>query len=120
MASTVQRYPAGFGRLLCALDFYVGTPKEIALVGNLDQAETHALVDELWSRYLPNKVVASISPSNARAAELIPLVRERPQIDGKATVYLCEHFACQTPTTDPKELASQLMRGPAGAGFPRA
>lgn len=118
MASTVQRYPSGFGRLLCALDFYVGTPKEIALVGELDQAETQALLDELWSCYLPNKVVASISPSNTRAAELIPLVRERPQIDGKATVYLCEHFACQTPTTDPKELASQLMSSPSAAGSP--
>lgn len=118
MASTVQRYPSGFGRLLCALDFYVGTPKEIALVGELDQAETQALLDELWSCYLPNKVVASISPSNTRAAELIPLVRERPQIDGKATVYLCEHFTCQTPTTDPKELASQLMSSPSAAGSP--
>lgn len=117
MASTVQRYPAGFGRLLCALDFYVGTPKEIALVGDLDQAETHALLDELWSRYLPNKVIALISPSNTRAAELMPLVRERPQIDGKATVYLCEHFACRTPTTDPKELASQLLSSPTGAGL---
>jgi len=117
MASTVQRYPSGFGRLLCALDFYVGSPKEIALVGDLAQAETHALLDELWSRYLPNKVVASISPRNTRAAELIPLLRERPQIDGKATVYLCEHFACQTPTTDPKELASQLLSSPAGAGL---
>ena len=39
MASTVQRYPSGFGRLLCALDFYLGTPKEIALVGDLDEAK---------------------------------------------------------------------------------
>jgi len=117
MASTVQRYPSGFGRLLCAFDFHLGTPKEIALVGDMDKAGTHALLAEVWSRYLPNKVVAPISPANTRAGELIPLVRERPQIDGKATVYLCEHYACQTPTTDPKELASQLLAIRAGAGF---
>ena len=47
MASTVQRYPSGFGRLLCALDFYVGTPKEIAVVGDLDTPETQSLMDEI-------------------------------------------------------------------------
>ena len=117
MASSVQRYPSGFGRLLCTLDFYVGAPKEIALVGDLDQPETQSLLDEIWSRYLPNKVVAPASSSNTRAGELIPLVRERPQIDGKATAYLCEHFVCKTPTTDPKELASQLHPNSAGAGL---
>ena len=34
MASTMQRYPSGFGRLLCALDFYLGAPKEIAVIGD--------------------------------------------------------------------------------------
>ena len=115
MASTVQRYPSGFGRLLCALDFYVGTPKEIALVGDLDKPETQSLLDEIWSRYLPNKVVATVSPTDTRAGNLVPLLRERTQIDEKATVYLCEHFACKNPTTDAKELASQLLPNRAGA-----
>jgi len=117
MATTVQRYPSGFGRLLCALDFYVGSPKEIALVAEFDQPETDALLAEIWSRYLPNKIVATVSPSNTKARDLIPLVRQRPQIDGKATVYLCEHFVCKTPTIDPSELASQLLTSRAGAGF---
>jgi uncharacterized protein YyaL (SSP411 family) len=117
MVSSVQRYPSGFGRLLCALDFYVGTPKEIALVGDLDKPETQSLMDEIWSRYLPNKVVATVSPTNTRAGDLVPLLRERPQIDGKATVYICEHFACKNPTTDPRELASQLLPNRAEAGL---
>ena len=117
MASTVQRYPSGFGRLLCALDFHVGAPKEIALVGDLDKPETQSLLNEIWSRYLPNKVVATVSPTNTRAGDVVPLLRERPQIDGKATAYLCEHFACKNPTTDPRELASQLLPNRAGAGL---
>src|SRR6185436_1690985 len=32
----MSRYPSGFGRLLCALDFYLDKPKEIALVGAAD------------------------------------------------------------------------------------
>ena len=33
-AGAAGRYPSGFGRLLCALDFYLGKPKEIAIVGS--------------------------------------------------------------------------------------
>ena len=116
MASTVQRYPSGFGCLLCALDFYLGTPKEIALIGEPGSSETQALQDEIWRPYLPNKVVAQGSPGDTNAADFVPLLRERPQMDGKATVYLCEHFTCAKPTTDPQELASQLTTDRAGAG----
>ena len=109
MASTVQRYPAGFGRLLCAFDFYLGTPKEIALVGETGRPETQELKDEIWRHYLPNKVVAQGSPGNAATSNSVPLLRNRPLIDGSATAYVCEHFTCKKPTTDPKELASQLL-----------
>ncbi|MGH9932954.1 MAG: thioredoxin domain-containing protein, partial [Pyrinomonadaceae bacterium] len=116
MASAVQRYPSGFGHLLCALDLYLGTPKEIALVGQPGVSETQALRNEIWRRYLPNKVVAQGSPGDTKAADLVPLLRDRPQMDGKATVYVCEHFTCKNPTTDPKELASQLLPNRADAG----
>ena len=33
MAQAMNRYPAGFGRALGALDFYLSSPKEIAIVG---------------------------------------------------------------------------------------
>jgi uncharacterized protein YyaL (SSP411 family) len=116
MASTVQRYPSGFGRLLCAFDFYLSTPKEIALVGDPGEPETQTLRDEIWRQYLPNKVVALGSPGDGKAADLVALLRERPQMQGKATAYVCEHFACKNPTTDPKELASQLLKDRADAG----
>ncbi|MEP6818343.1 MAG: thioredoxin domain-containing protein [bacterium] len=115
MAATVQRYPSGFGRLLCAMDFYLGTPKEIVLIGEPGTSQTRALQDEIWKAYSPNKVVAQSSPGDSRASEFIPLLRERPQLNAKATVYLCENFTCKAPTTDPKELASQLLTDRAGA-----
>jgi len=110
MSSTVQRYPSGFGLLLCALDFYLGNPKEIALVGEPVSPQTQALRHEIWSHYLPNKVVAQVSPGDNKAGDLVPLVRERPQLNGKPTAYVCEHFTCKTPTADPAELASQLLK----------
>jgi len=108
MATTVQRYPSGFGRLLCALDFYVGTPKEIAVIGSAGTSETQPLLAEIWSLYLPNRVVAQGSPGDTRATALVPLLRDRTPLENKATAFVCEHFTCKTPVTIPTELASQL------------
>jgi len=36
LANQMRRYPSAFGYALCGLDFYLSTPKEIALVGNPD------------------------------------------------------------------------------------
>jgi hypothetical protein len=113
MASTIQRYPSGFGRLLCALDFCLGTPQEIAIIGDAGAAQTRLLLDEIWKPYLPNKVVAQASPGDTAAAEIIPLLRDRPQLDNKATAYVCEHFTCKTPASSPMELASQLLNSTA-------
>ena len=39
-AASLQRYPAGFGRLLCALDS-TWAPREVAIMGSSDEAATH-------------------------------------------------------------------------------
>jgi uncharacterized protein len=116
MGASLRRYPSGFGRLLCALDFHLGTPKEVVLVGDLRAAETLALQDVIWAAYLPNKVVAQVAPDDNRLSELSALVRNRPQLDGKPTAYVCEHFTCKSPTSNAKELNSQLVSGSASAG----
>jgi uncharacterized protein YyaL (SSP411 family) len=113
MGTSIQRYPSGFGRLLCALDFYLGTPKEIAIIANAGTSETQMLLNEIWRPYLPNKIVAQAPPEDTAAAKLIPLLRDRSQLDNRATAYICEHFACKKPTTSPAELASQLLHPPA-------
>ena len=35
-------------------------------------------------------------------------MRERPAVDGRPAAYVCEHFACQRPVTEPEELAAAL------------
>jgi uncharacterized protein YyaL (SSP411 family) len=111
-ASAVRRYPSGFGRMLCAFDFHLGTVREIAIIGSLESSDTQALVAEVWKPFLPNRVVALASPTDTEASNLIPLLRDRGQLEGKPTAYVCEHFTCQTPVTNARELASQLRKKP--------
>jgi uncharacterized protein YyaL (SSP411 family) len=104
----MEKVPAAFGRLLSALDFSVSGVREISIVGEPESPDTGALVDTIHARYIPNKVVAGRSPEDEEAAGLIPLLADRPMRDGEATAYVCEGYACKSPTTDPEELARQL------------
>jgi uncharacterized protein len=104
----MRRAPTGFGHALCALDFAVGPVKEVAIVGHPADADTIALVGVVRERFRPNVVLAVAAPGDADAAEAIPLLRDRPQMDGKATAYVCERFACKLPVTEPADLRSQL------------
>jgi uncharacterized protein len=35
-------------------------------------------------------------------------MRERPAVEGRPAAYVCEHFTCQRPVTEPEELAAAL------------
>ena len=108
MGGGMEKIPSAFGRLLAALDFATSGTREIAIIGEPDAPDTKALIDTVYARYLPNKVVAGRREDDAESAGLIPLLAERPKRDDKATAYVCEGYACQAPTTDPEELARQL------------
>lgn len=108
VSSSIRRYPAAFGRALCALDFFLNAPKEIVVIGERESADTRLLLGEVWKRFIPNKVIVTVDESAMATAELIPLLRERRKINDKATAYVCENFACQQPVVEASELARQL------------
>jgi uncharacterized protein len=38
----------------------------------------------------------------------VPLLQGRSPVDGRATAYVCEHFACKAPVTKADELEQLL------------
>src|SRR5918999_143967 len=100
LSGVVSQIPGGFGRLLSALDFYLSTPYEVAIVGDLDAPDTKALLNAVYSAYLPNKVVAGRAEEDEEAAGFVPLLAQRPTRDGKSTAYVCVQYTCQSPATD--------------------
>jgi uncharacterized protein YyaL (SSP411 family) len=101
--------PSSFGRLLGALDFYLGSPFEIALVGNETEPGTQDFLKLLYGHYLPNRLVMVLADGVDPAGW--PLLEERPRQDGRPTAYVCQNYACQQPVTGPAELAKQLKLG---------
>ena len=109
MRQYLAQDPLGMGHWLCVLDFYLATPKEIAIVGEPTDPATLALLKVLYSRYLPNKVVAGSAPSlPGHDSEGIPLLQGRGMSDGRSTAYVCQNYVCQLPVTEPEDLAGQL------------
>jgi uncharacterized protein YyaL (SSP411 family) len=104
----ISRYPSAFGYMLCGMDFYLSEPKEIAIVGRIDSHEVRLFGEEIYSRYLPNKVVAACEAGDEAAAEAIKLLLGRPAIDSKATAYVCRNYTCLAPATTAEALAARL------------
>jgi uncharacterized protein len=87
---SLGRGPTEFAWALNALDLYLSTPREIAIVGPPESEVARAALEP----YEPNAVVA-FGP-----AEDVPLLQGKGLVDGKPAVYVCERFACQAPVTE--------------------
>jgi uncharacterized protein YyaL (SSP411 family) len=90
-------HPHGFGHLLQALDFHLAPVKEVALAG-----ESRELERVVRDSFRPHLVLAGGAPDG------VPLLADRPPVDGKPAAYVCERFACQAPVTEPEELERLL------------
>jgi uncharacterized protein YyaL (SSP411 family) len=98
--SLLAQYPSGFGRLLEAIDFYLGPSKEVAVV--VAGKDADSFITAYRKRYLPRTVIA------AGETGTIALLRDRPAIGGKSTAYVCENMTCQRPVTDVGEFENQI------------
>jgi uncharacterized protein YyaL (SSP411 family) len=102
----LARMPTGFAHWLCALDFSLSTPREIVVIGPRDDEARRALLRVVHASLRPNKVLAG-AESPPQSANM-PLLEGREMIGGRPTAYVCEHYACQLPVTEPDALAAQL------------
>ncbi len=98
--------PQGTAHWINAVDIYNATAQEIVVVGNLGDGATLELIEIARSGFNPNRVIAA-SDHDGRAIDS-PLLEDRPQIDGKATAFVCENYTCQLPVTEPEALTAQL------------
>jgi uncharacterized protein YyaL (SSP411 family) len=104
----MSQYPLGFGQWLQALVYVLSKPREIAIVGDPDSADTQALLSVVRDGYRPFQVVAMGAPGAQAPAVL--LLQDRGLVKGRAAAYVCRNFACQAPVTEPTRLRAELER----------
>jgi uncharacterized protein len=102
--SLMARSPMAAGQMLCALDFYLGPVKEIAVIGEASHPEVIEALRHLRRPFRPHQVLAWKSPD---AASELPLLQHR-DAKGAVTTYVCENFTCAAPIVGAKALIETL------------
>ena len=106
-AAYLDRAPAAFPRLLCALDYRQDEPREVVLSGEPGRPDFEALRETVFASRRPNRVVAHADSAES-LADVAPLVASRGSAGDGARAWVCRNFACLRPTSDPGELAAAL------------
>ena len=76
-----------------------------------------AMLKEIYSRFIPNKVILRRPVSGTEAEDIVkisPFVENQLMVKGQTTVYVCENRICQLPVTNLlklKELFNDLSGG---------
>ncbi len=102
-----ERAPQAFGSLLGVVQLATTTPREIAIVGALDDPRTQALRNVVDHRFAPWEIVVLGDPADERCAA-VPLLSGRGLVAGAPAAYVCERSACRTPIVDPEVLRAAL------------
>ncbi|MGQ0680420.1 MAG: thioredoxin domain-containing protein [Actinomycetota bacterium] len=94
--------PQAVCTFLQSLDLLLSVPKEVVIVG--ERQEAMPLISQVWTRFVPNKVMAGSPPGFDS-----PMLEGKTTVRGKPAAFVCEHYACRAPTDDPEVLAQSLL-----------
>jgi uncharacterized protein YyaL (SSP411 family) len=93
---------AGWG--LAVAEALADGPREVAVVGPTEDAGTAVLHRTALLGTAPGAAVVAGAPGTVG----VPLLADRPLVDGRPAAYVCRHFACDAPTPEPARLAEVL------------
>ncbi|MNN78435.1 hypothetical protein D3C81_1949940 [compost metagenome] len=84
--------------------------QEIVLSGKPDDPVLHEMIAAVQRSYSPGSVlvVNYLGPDGEPLRQLLPHLGDKAAINGQATAYICESFACQAPITTLEALKEEL------------
>jgi uncharacterized protein YyaL (SSP411 family) len=109
----VEQGPFGYPQMLLAMDFALGPTQEVVVAGDPDAPSTQALIRTVRRQWLPRAVVAlhpAAGPQREAIEALAPYTKAQDPVRGAPAAYVCEHYACRLPVTDPTQLAALLTQ----------
>ncbi len=106
----LDKQPSTMPQMVATLDFSLSKPKQIVIAGRKDDPETQAILNDVFDRYLPNKIIlfADGGEQQKVLSTYLPFVATMSMVRGKATAYICEDYVCQLPTSDRGKIAQLL------------
>jgi hypothetical protein len=96
----IKDYPMGYTFSLMALLFENSKTKEIVIVEGENKIDTEKMLSIMNEKFRPFALTIVCSNEYKSLKDTIPFIEDYKSVDGKATAYICENFACRSPITD--------------------
>ena len=111
-SKSLKQAPHGMPQMLAAFDFHLDKPMQIIIAGKPGATDTRSMLTAVHNRFLPNKIVllADGAEGQKTLGGYVPFFSDIVMIDGKATAYICENYACKLPTHD-VDVVAKLLSG---------
>jgi uncharacterized protein YyaL (SSP411 family) len=106
----VNQSPSAYTQLMLAVDFAIGPSYEIIIAGITGAEDTKAMIRDLRTHFVPNKVVL-FRPSEKESPDITTLAeytKYQSSIDDKATAHVCLNYHCKLPTNDKGKMLELL------------
>ncbi len=98
------RSPRAMGWGLAASTALVAGPLEVAIV----HAPDDSAAGDWWWTALMGTSPGLVTAVGHAGDDAVPLLRDRPAVEGRPTAYVCQGFTCERPTTDLSALAERI------------
>jgi uncharacterized protein len=109
-ARQLAHFPSALPQMLVAQDFLEGGATQIVIAGARQDKRTQALLREVRRQFLPRAILLLLDGNETRKffGQRNESLRAMGPIEGKPAVYVCRGFRCQTPVTEPAQVAGLL------------
>ncbi|UJF16079.1 hypothetical protein LZ578_02760 [Jeotgalibaca sp. MA1X17-3] len=104
----ITRMPSSAPTLLKSLLIMEYPGKEVVLLGMKNDPQRKMFLEQLQKQYLPNTVILT-AENHLEFKGIAEFASEYPQKDEKTTIYICEDFMCQQPTTKVDEAIRTIL-----------
>jgi uncharacterized protein len=94
----LEKMPYAMPQMLVALEYILFKPKQIIIAGKENDEMTYRMLQEVYRKFMPGKVLIQIDPANAGSTKTF--ARDIIAKSDKTTAYICENFACNLPVTE--------------------
>lgn len=97
----LQKMPYAMPQMLTAIDWYLHKPKQIIIAGNINDEIANNMKQELFRRYIPDKVTVIISPQDS--VNSVTFARQVVHNTNETKAYICENYSCKLPVDNTKD-----------------
>ena len=104
-AAVIEQQSAAAARLLAAVDLWHHLDRQV-VVAAPTTSEAQPLINAYFASYRPHTTWALVVGDAPNDGPLADLVAGKQPVDGRPTLYLCEHYTCEAPVSGEQALQS--------------